>query len=239
MPGFEAFELLRPTDDTDVFFVYTRWRSTEDFESWLNSQAFQHGHTRSTAKQGPVGTGSELLVVRRGAGRDARRDGRSRDPSRNSRGPGRAVRDRRRGRPRASRRRSTSSACGRCASSWRRTRRAPTSTGSCRAIGGSRSASTTAVRARARAQSLAELGVERGDRVALVSANVPEWVIMFWACAMLGATLVPLNAWWKAEELEFGLTDSGAEGADRRRAPHRDDRARPARRDPRRSSTSS
>ena len=27
---------------------------------------------------------------------------------------------------------------------------------------------------------------------------------------MLGATLVPLNAWWKAEELEFGLTDSEA-----------------------------
>ena len=32
----------------------------------------------------------------------------------------------------------------------------------------------------------------------------------FWACAVLGATLVPLNAWWKAEELEFGLTDSEA-----------------------------
>jgi long-chain acyl-CoA synthetase len=58
------------------------------------------------------------------------------------------------------------------------------------------------------AQSLVDLGVERGDRVALVSANVPEWVITWWACAILGATLVPLNAWWKAEELEFGLTDS-------------------------------
>ena len=54
-----------------------------------------------------------------------------------------------------------------------------------------------------------ELGVRRGDRVALVSANVPEWVVTFWACAILGATLVPLNAWWKAEELEFGLDDSG------------------------------
>ncbi len=36
--------------------------------------------------------------------------------------------------------------------------------------------------ARVLAQSLADLGVERGDRVALVSANVPEWVITFWAC---------------------------------------------------------
>jgi long-chain acyl-CoA synthetase len=58
------------------------------------------------------------------------------------------------------------------------------------------------------ASSLASLGVERGDRVALVSANVPEWVLTWWACAILGATLVPLNAWWKAEELEFGLSDS-------------------------------
>jgi long-chain acyl-CoA synthetase len=60
------------------------------------------------------------------------------------------------------------------------------------------------------ARSLADLGLQRGDRVALVSANVPEWVITFWAVAILGATLVPLNAWWKAEELEFGLVDSGA-----------------------------
>jgi long-chain acyl-CoA synthetase len=63
-------------------------------------------------------------------------------------------------------------------------------------------------RARLLAASLGELGVERGDRVALCSANVPEWVITWWACAILGAVLVPLNAWWKAEELEFGLVDS-------------------------------
>jgi long-chain acyl-CoA synthetase len=65
-------------------------------------------------------------------------------------------------------------------------------------------------RARELARSLAELGVQRGDRVALVSANLPEWVITFWAVAILGATLVPLNAWWKAEELEFGIQDSEA-----------------------------
>jgi long-chain acyl-CoA synthetase len=64
--------------------------------------------------------------------------------------------------------------------------------------------------ARRLAGSLSQLGVTRGDRVALVSANVPEWVVTWWACAILGATLVPLNAWWKAEELEFGLDDSGA-----------------------------
>jgi heme-degrading monooxygenase HmoA len=59
MPGFEAFELLRPTDDRDTFLVYTRWRSEEDFQAWLTGPAFQHGH-RAHTTQGPVGTGSEL-----------------------------------------------------------------------------------------------------------------------------------------------------------------------------------
>ena len=60
------------------------------------------------------------------------------------------------------------------------------------------------------ASQLAALGVQPGDRVALAAANCPEWVITFWATAALGAVLVPLNAWWKAEELEFGIVDSGA-----------------------------
>ena len=60
-PGFEAFELLRPTDDRDVFLVYTRWRSEDDFQAWLNSQAFGQGHAQHNT-QGPVGTGSDLLA---------------------------------------------------------------------------------------------------------------------------------------------------------------------------------
>jgi long-chain acyl-CoA synthetase len=73
--------------------------------------------------------------------------------------------------------------------------------------------------ARLLASRLAALGVERGDRVALCSANVPEWIITWWGCAILGAVLVPLNAWWKSEELEFGLVDSEAKVliADQRR----------------------
>lgn len=59
MPGFEAFELLRPSDDRDVFLVYTRWASQEDFDNWVNSQAFQHGH-RAHNTQGPVSSQSEL-----------------------------------------------------------------------------------------------------------------------------------------------------------------------------------
>lgn len=59
MPGFEAFELLRPTDGREVFLVYTRWRSDEDFENWVNSEEFQHGH-RAHSSQGAVGTTSEV-----------------------------------------------------------------------------------------------------------------------------------------------------------------------------------
>ncbi|WP_017624481.1 class I adenylate-forming enzyme family protein [Nocardiopsis chromatogenes] len=55
-----------------------------------------------------------------------------------------------------------------------------------------------------------EYGVAKGDRVALALRNYPEWVIAYYAAASIGAVLVPLNAWWKGEELEFGLTDSGA-----------------------------
>ncbi|MFE7132766.1 antibiotic biosynthesis monooxygenase family protein [Streptomyces sp. NPDC057638] len=33
--GFEWFELLRPVEGTDDYFVYTRWRSEADFQAWL------------------------------------------------------------------------------------------------------------------------------------------------------------------------------------------------------------
>jgi heme-degrading monooxygenase HmoA len=58
-PGFESFELLRPTDDRDLFLVYTRWRSEDDYLAWANSPAFDHGH-RAHATDGPVSTQSEL-----------------------------------------------------------------------------------------------------------------------------------------------------------------------------------
>ena len=57
--GFESFELLRPSDDRDVFLVYTRWRSQEDFEKWMASAAFGKGHAQH-GSQGPVSTGAEL-----------------------------------------------------------------------------------------------------------------------------------------------------------------------------------
>lgn len=50
-----------------------------------------------------------------------------------------------------------------------------------------------------------EYGVEKGDRVALLGANTPEWVIAFWAAQCLGAVAVGLNSWWTPAELEYGI----------------------------------
>lgn len=51
-------------------------------------------------------------------------------------------------------------------------------------------------------------GVRRGDRVAILAANCPEWVIAFWATQSLGAVAVPLNGWWAGEEIRYGVADA-------------------------------
>ena len=56
-------------------------------------------------------------------------------------------------------------------------------------------------------------GIEQGDRVAIIMRNLPEWVMAFWAAAIAGAIVVPLNAWWSGEELRYGLEDSGSKVA--------------------------
>ena len=69
-------------------------------------------------------------------------------------------------------------------------------------------------RAATLAQRLQErYGVEKGDRVAIAMRNYPEWSVAFWAAVAAGAVVVPLNAWWTAPELEYGLSDSGAKVA--------------------------
>lgn len=60
------------------------------------------------------------------------------------------------------------------------------------------------------AQRLSEMGVVKGDRVALAMRNLPEWPTIFFAAVSLGAIIVPLNAWWTGHELEYGMKDSGA-----------------------------
>jgi len=60
------------------------------------------------------------------------------------------------------------------------------------------------------ARRLVEDGVKKGDRVAIVMRNIPEWSVAFWAATLTGAIVTPLNAWWTGPELEYGLFDSGS-----------------------------
>lgn len=54
-PGFESFQLLRPTDDSDRYFVVTQWESEAAFESWMSSRAFQQSHGGPSGESGPSG----------------------------------------------------------------------------------------------------------------------------------------------------------------------------------------
>jgi long-chain acyl-CoA synthetase len=55
-----------------------------------------------------------------------------------------------------------------------------------------------------------DYGIKKGDRVAIAMRNYPEWITAVVGIAAAGAVSVPLNAWWTAEELEYGLSDSGS-----------------------------
>ncbi len=53
-----------------------------------------------------------------------------------------------------------------------------------------------------------ELGIRRGDRVALLAQNHPDYLTLLYACARLGAMLVPLNWRLARPELQFILSDA-------------------------------
>jgi fatty-acyl-CoA synthase len=56
----------------------------------------------------------------------------------------------------------------------------------------------------------AECGVSRGDRVAILSLNRPDYLVLLYACARLGAMLVPLNWRLAIAEQTFILSDASA-----------------------------
>ncbi len=60
------------------------------------------------------------------------------------------------------------------------------------------------------AHALRQAGVVKGDRVAIAMRNLPEWPVAFYGALLAGAITTPLNAWWTAGELVYGLEDSGA-----------------------------
>ena len=48
-------------------------------------------------------------------------------------------------------------------------------------------------------------GVRKGDRVGILAANTPEWVMTFFATQALGAIAVGLNGWWVPREVTHGI----------------------------------
>lgn len=55
-----------------------------------------------------------------------------------------------------------------------------------------------------------QVGVRPGDRVAIAMSNLPEFIVSFWAGVVVGAIVVPLNAWWTGPELHYALENAGA-----------------------------
>ena len=60
------------------------------------------------------------------------------------------------------------------------------------------------------AAGLGEFGVAQGERVALIAPNRMEYILTFFACAKLGAVVVPINTFLRGEFLRFQLGDSQA-----------------------------
>jgi long-chain acyl-CoA synthetase len=59
-------------------------------------------------------------------------------------------------------------------------------------------------------QALQECGIHKGDRVAILSENRPEWSTADFAILLLGAVTVPVYATLTAEQTSYTLSDSGA-----------------------------
>lgn len=59
------------------------------------------------------------------------------------------------------------------------------------------------------AQALKAEGLEKGDRVAIVMRNLPEWPVAYFATVVSGAIATPLNAWWTGAELAYGVSNAG------------------------------
>ena len=65
-------------------------------------------------------------------------------------------------------------------------------------------------RMRSCASSLAQIGIQKGDRVAILAPNSPEWTITDGACQIAGIIDVPIYTTLAASSVEYILRDSGA-----------------------------
>ena len=62
--------------------------------------------------------------------------------------------------------------------------------------------------ARTCARGLASLEIRKGERVALWSTNLPEWVVLFFGLAKIGAVMVTVNTLLRKHEVEYLLSQS-------------------------------
>jgi long-chain acyl-CoA synthetase len=62
----------------------------------------------------------------------------------------------------------------------------------------------------AMARELKKWGVSKGDRVAILSENRPEWAVADFASLLLGAVVVPIYSTLTAQQTAYILCDSGA-----------------------------
>lgn len=54
VPGCLEFLFLESEEENDVLVVYTKWEAKEDYENWLNSDAFKKAHDgQSSSEQRP------------------------------------------------------------------------------------------------------------------------------------------------------------------------------------------
>ena len=80
------------------------------------------------------------------------------------------------------------------------------------------------------AHGLAALGLQRGDALGLMSANNAEFLATYFACAKLGLICVPINLFWRHNELAYVLRH--AEGQSRDVVESRSSSTKCARRSP-------
>ncbi|GHE01157.1 AMP-binding protein [Streptomyces alanosinicus] len=59
------------------------------------------------------------------------------------------------------------------------------------------------------AQALAAAGVAKGDRVGIWAVNCPEWVLVQYATARIGAIMVNINPAYRTHEVEYVLRQAG------------------------------
>src|SRR5271166_5789051 len=65
-------------------------------------------------------------------------------------------------------------------------------------------------RAHRRAAFLRGAGIEKGDRLAVWMLNSHDYLELYFATAIAGIAIVPINTRWNAADVDFTLTDSEA-----------------------------